>query len=134
MPTPTATNIQSEQRTKSAIHLGQSNLPLYSRTVTHSRQYNVLDWITYQIAKHNHKLPTPTCNDANHKPQHTSQWKRKSSLIVESAKLAGFDAQTILTVGKTFQLNPQFVEEMMGFPINHTAPNEWIVHQSTEND
>lgn len=62
-------------------------------------------------------LPTPTVNESKNNPSTPSQWKRASSLNVEAAKLAGY---TLETIGKNSQLNPQFVEEMMGFPIGWT--------------
>lgn len=61
-------------------------------------------------------LPTPTVNESKNNPSGASQWARNGSLNVEAAKLAGLNK----TTGKGFQLNPQFVEEMMGFPIGWT--------------
>ena len=132
IPTPTATNIQSHKRRQQVIQLAQSNLPIYSRTVKGSRQYTIMDWITYNVIKqHNITLPTPTCNDLKNdinQPQQTI-WNRHSNLVASMCKLAGYDKHTIMTVGDTFQLNPRFVEEMMGFPINHTAPLSWEIKQ-----
>jgi len=62
------------------------------------------------------QLPTPTVNEAKNNPSGASQWARHDSLNVEAAKLHGLNK----TTGKDFQLNPQFVEEMMGFPIGWT--------------
>jgi hypothetical protein len=64
-------------------------------------------------------LPTPTVNEAHNSPYTPSQWDRHGSLNVQAAKMAGLDKQTA-TTGKHFQLNPLFVEEMMGFPIKWT--------------
>jgi hypothetical protein len=61
-------------------------------------------------------LPTPTVNESKNNPSGASQWNRHDSLNVEAAKLHGLNKAT----GKDFQLNPQFVEEMMGFPIGWT--------------
>ena len=61
-------------------------------------------------------LPTPTVNEAKNNPSGASQWNRNGSLNVEAAKMEGLDK----TTGKDFQLNPPFVEEMMGFPIGWT--------------
>ena len=61
-------------------------------------------------------LPTPTVNEAKNNISGASQWVRHDSLNVEAAKLHGLNK----TTGKDFQLNPQFVEEMMGFPIGWT--------------
>ena len=88
LPTPTATG--SEHRTR----YSQGGRPLL-----------------YMIEKG--MLPTPTANEAKNNPSGASQWKRHDSLNVEAAKMQGLNK----TTGKTFQLNPQFVEEMMGFPM-----------------
>jgi len=76
-------------------------------------------------------LPTPTVNESKNNPSGASQWARHDSLNVEAAKLQGLNK----TTGKDFQLNPQFVEEMMGVPVgwtdlehsetqsSHNAPN-----------
>lgn len=64
-------------------------------------------------------LPTPTVNESKNNPSGESQWDRHDSLNVEAAKMNGLDK----TTGKDFQLNPQFVEEMMGFPIGWTDLN-----------
>ena len=59
-------------------------------------------------------LPTPLANTAKKTPSTPSAWKRNSSLNTEAAKIEGFTQETI---GKDSRLNPEFVEEMMGFPI-----------------
>ena len=64
-------------------------------------------------------LPTPTVNESKNNPSGASQWARNDSLNVEAAKLQGLNKNT----GKDFQLNPRFVEEMMGFPIGWTDLN-----------
>ena len=64
-------------------------------------------------------LPTPTVNESKNNPSGASQWDRNDSLNVEAAKMQGLNK----TTGKDFQLNPQFVEEMMGFPIGWTDLN-----------
>ena len=60
-------------------------------------------------------LPTPTVNEAKNNPSTPSQWTR-NSLNADAARLTGLDC----TTGKGFQLNPPFVEEMMGYPIGWT--------------
>jgi hypothetical protein len=69
-------------------------------------------------------LPTPTVNESRNNPSGASQWDRKDSLNVEAAKMYGLDK----TTGKDFQLNPLFVEEMMGFPIGWTE----LEHSETQ--
>ena len=58
-------------------------------------------------------LPTPSVNGCSNNPTNQSQWKRKSSLPVEAAKITGHTKETI---GKKTRLNPHFVQWMMGFP------------------
>lgn len=57
-------------------------------------------------------LPTPTVNDATNSTLPPSQVKRKSGL--PKMVMGSNEYRT----GTTFQLNPQFVAEMMGFPVD----------------
>jgi len=76
-----------------------------------------------RYSKGDHRiLPTPTVNGAQNSIYNISVWKRKSSLNAEAAKLMGLTME-IATTGTAFQLHPQFVEEMMGFPIGWTELN-----------
>lgn len=54
-------------------------------------------------------LPTPTCNDKNNNPETPSQAKRDN--IAGSLRRQGLTHS---------QLNPRFVAEMMGYPVNWT--------------
>ena len=80
-------------------------------------------------------LPTPTVNESKNNPSGASQWARHDSLNVEAAKLQGLNK----TTGSDFQLNPLFVEEMMGFPIGWTdlehseTQSSHSVHSGSEN-
>jgi hypothetical protein len=66
----------------------------------------------------NGMLPTPTTHDSKHSTTKSPSWDRR----IQQKHLA----ETVLnpyiqeTGGKTSQLNPQFVLEMMGFPPNWT--------------
>lgn len=60
-------------------------------------------------------LPTPTVNDATNSSLPPSQVKRKSGL----PKIAMQSDE--YRTGTTSQLNPQFVAEMMGFPVDWTV-------------
>lgn len=53
------------------------------------------------------RLPTPTANDGKNASSPDSQ-KERISLVAEAMKYK--------TDGQTSQLNPLFVQEMMGFP------------------
>ena len=72
--------------------------------------------VIYEQLQKQEMLPTPTVNESKNNPSGASQWDRHDSLNVEAAKLQGLNK----TTGKDFQLNPLFVEEMMGFPIGWT--------------
>jgi hypothetical protein len=60
-------------------------------------------------------LPTPLTNDWKGSAGPSENWKGDSDLTVQIHK------RTNQTPGKTSQLNPLFVEEMMGFPKNWTV-------------
>jgi hypothetical protein len=62
-------------------------------------------------------LPTPMAHVKNN-PHTPSAWNRKSEPCIEYAKAFGITKEE--AIGKRFLLNPQFVEEMMGFPIGWT--------------
>jgi len=72
-------------------------------------------------------LPTPTVNESKNNPSGASQWARNGSLNVEAAKIGGLTKEQA-TNGTHFQLNPPFVEEMMGFPIGWTE----LKHSETQ--
>lgn len=75
--------------------------------------------VIYEQLQSQGLLPTPTVNESKNNPSGASQWDRNGSLNVEAAKMNGLNK----TTGKDFQLNPPFVEEMMGFPIGWTDLN-----------
>lgn len=72
----------------------------------------------YSKGDHRRKmLPTPT-HHANNNPHTPSAWNRDSDPGVQYAKAFGITKEQ--AIGKGFQVNPPFVEEMMGFPIGWT--------------
>lgn len=62
-------------------------------------------------------LPTPT-HHANNNPHTPSAWNRNSDPGVQYAKAFGITKEQAIQEG--YQLNPLFVEELMGFPIGWT--------------
>jgi hypothetical protein len=60
-------------------------------------------------------LPTPQASDWKGSAGPSDNWKGDSDLAVQVHEICG------VTRGKTSQLNPLFVEEMMGFPKNWTT-------------
>jgi hypothetical protein len=71
----------------------------------------------------NKMLPTPNATDYRDKPTSKS-WKEQGAVnyTLGNPEIRGLlPTQSGQQDGKTSQLNPQFVEEMMGFPENWTA-------------
>jgi hypothetical protein len=58
-------------------------------------------------------LPTPTVNDMKNATLPPSQLERQDSIVKRILQTT--------QIGKTSQLNPLFVAEMMGFPPNWTV-------------
>lgn len=88
------TKIQKEKYLKRRHKEGKMAYPI---------SFNQLRQIAYEQL-----LPTPTCQDAKQKENSPSQQHKVSELAI---RVAG---------GSGFQLNPQFVIEMMGFPTDWT--------------
>lgn len=73
-----------------------------SRKMGASRPNGIMDYMMFHGI-----LPTPTANDGINSSLPESQARRKSGIVKIAIKL---------TDGQTSQLNPLFVQEMMGFP------------------
>ena len=66
-------------------------------------------------------LPTPNAQDWNSGTKPETYEARKQKHKMKGVALQMSLRQMAMTSGKTFQLNPLFVEEMMGFPKNWTT-------------
>ena len=104
LPTPTAANPDRTSQYK------QGGYPLMHRINTMIQ---------------NQKLPTPCKSDADKMGSNTlirlietGQRYVKGDKRRKAAKIMGYNQKTIQTTGKIFRLNPHFVTEMMGFPID----------------
>lgn len=104
LPTPLASEIAEIQNFRKTTMEGFKKGWLKDMSLTH-----------YLVAG---LLPTPTTNDKLNNPETKSQMNR--------ANLAGFLSRHV--TGQTGQLNPPFVEEMMGYPVNWTS----LLNRSTE--
>ena len=106
---PTPCTIQ-RGRPEIAIQMKEANLPLYTRRdkAGNARQFSIMDFAIYKGL-----VPTKTTRD--YKGARSKEALEKAGRN-ETNSLPDFFNQT----GKTSQLNPQFVEEMMGFPIGWT--------------
>ena len=122
LPTPTAQQRQSTQRRNLAIQRAENGIPLGKRLekngekVEGGRHFTILDTVIYHSIKQK-MLPTPT-HHANNNPHTPSAWNRNSDPGVQYAKAFGITKEQAISEG--LQLNPLFVEELMGFPIGWT--------------
>jgi hypothetical protein len=97
LPTPTAMDSTNATATMKSTQVKEGSM--HSVTLTRAMAMGM--------------LPTPTCNDATNLHLPPSQINRNDS-IVKRILLINPEA------GKTSQLSPQFVLEMMGFPTDWT--------------
>lgn len=70
---------------------------------------------TLALAARMGMLPTPTANDARNVSLPPSQAKRDGGMVKTAMRSDEYRA------GAGFRLNPRFVAEMMGFPVDWTA-------------
>lgn len=96
MPTPTALDCGSGRMNRS-LSKGASERP------------------TLALAARMGMLPTPTANDARNVSLPPSQAKRDGGMVKTAMQSDEYRA------GAGFRLNPRFVAEMMGFPVDWTA-------------
>lgn len=96
MPTPTALDCGSGRMNRS-LSKGASERP------------------TLALAARMGMLPTPTANDARNVSLPPSQAKRDGGMVKTAMRSDEY------RTGAGFRLNPRFVAEMMGFPVDWTA-------------
>jgi len=106
LPTPISSEIHHAERVKKLKESGAETMA--SRKLGASRPNGLMDFLDF-----NQMLPTPTTRDANG-IEHSPSQKNKSRLAPDIATMYE------QTHGKTSQLNPRFVLEMMGFPPDWT--------------
>ena len=108
LPTPTATEIHHWQRVERWKRQGRTSM---HETEDGEKNPNGLtDFLDFHGL-----LPTPTARDWKGAPT-LENFERKGK-NPRQGSLPDFFAQT----GRSFQLNPLFVAEMMGFPVNWTV-------------
>lgn len=108
LQTPMATDIYHPERVKNLKDAGAETMA--SRKNGSNRPNGLMDFMDFY-----EMLPTPTMRDYKGAPTIESIHKRGRNPITNN--LADRFAQT----GKSSQLNPLFVEEMMGFPLMWTT-------------
>lgn len=108
LPTPTATEIHHRQRVERWKRQGR--VSMHETEDGEKNPNGLTDFLDFHEL-----LPTPTARDWKGAPT-LENFKRKGK-NPHQGSLPDFFAQT----GRSFQLNPLFVAEMMGFPVNWTV-------------
>jgi len=114
LPTPMATDVYHQERVS---ELKKKNVSFHSRANGDSRPNGLMDYLDF-----NNLLPTPTAIDSSGATakMKSSQVKDGSMHSMTLSRLVLNGENTQKTTGQTFQLNPRYVAEMMGFPIDWT--------------
>ena len=111
LPTPMGTEIRHERRVKELKKAGGQTF--HSRKNGETRPNGLMDYMDFHGL-----LPTPTTRDykGSVSPQGMTRknGKNRDDMLSNIPVMVGEHCQQ--TGGKTSQLNPLFVEEMMGFP------------------
>ena len=108
LPTPMSTEVRHEQRVKELKESGKTSFR--SREKGESEANGLMDYMDFHGM-----LPTPAAQDGKNSTIPTSQTKRQQLPGVIGKNCPPSDGQD------SPQLNPLFVEEMMGFP------EDWLV-------
>lgn len=108
LPTPTATEIHHRQRVERWKR--QERVSMHETENGEKNPNGLTDFLDFHGL-----LPTPTARDWKGAPT-LENFKRKGK-NPHQGSLPDFFARA----GRSFQLNPLFVAEMMGFPVNWTV-------------
>jgi hypothetical protein len=122
LPTPTAVQMQSQEMRERAITLAQKGEPLFQRRIKDGkkvegkRNFTIEDALIYRTL-----LPTPKARTGGNEVHQPSSWRRLEKgmgdqLAAEVALSQGITKED--AIGSDFRLNPDYVTEMMGFPID----------------
>ena len=108
LPTPTATEIHHRQRVERWKSQGRTSM--HGAEDGEKNPNGLTDFLDFHGL-----LPTPTARDWKGAP--TLEHFARKGKNPQQGSLPDFFAQA----GRSFQLNPLFVAEMMGFPVNWTV-------------
>ena len=110
LPTPMATDIYHQKR---VTELKKKNVSFHSRANGETRPNGLMDYLDFQ-----NLLPTPRANKVTECNLNNEKLAKRNKGNLEEVI-----AKEILnkTDGQISQLNPLFVEEMMGYPLMWTA-------------
>ena len=115
LPTPISTDIRHKRRTMELKEAGAETMG--SRRNGESRPNGLTDWLDFHGM-----LPTPTARDyqpsCSPNAMTRKDGKPRTDMLSNLPAMTGNHSRQ--TGGVTFQLNPLFVAEMMGFP------REWL--------
>ena len=115
LPTPMATDIHHGNRVKKMKEDGKTSLR--QREKGEAGANGLMDYLDF----HN-MLPTPTTTDykGTYSPEtmRRKDGKLRTDMLKSLPTILGYQSQQ--TGGKTSQLNPQFLAEMMSFPPDWT--------------
>ena len=106
LPTPMATDVRHAQRVEELRKAGGNTF--HSRKNGETRPNGLTDWMDFHGL-----LPTPTASDKN-----TGTTKDRKDGI---SRMSDLKHNIAHQYGKNSQLNPLFVAEMMGFPVDWTV-------------
>lgn len=106
LPTPMATDIRHEKRVKELKAAGGNTF--HSRKNGETRPNGFMDWMDFHGL-----LPTPTASDKN-----TGTTKERKD---GASRMSDLKHNIAHQYGRNSQLNPRFVAEMMGFPVDWTV-------------
>lgn len=106
LPTPMATDIRHEKRAKELKAAGGNTF--HSRKNGETRPNGFMDWMDFHGL-----LPTPTASDKN-----TGTTKERKD---GASRMSDLKHNIAHQYGRNSQLNPRFVAEMMGFPVDWTV-------------
>jgi hypothetical protein len=106
LPTPTATDVRHARRVEELKDAGGNTF--HSRKNGETRPNGLTDWMDFHGL-----LPTPTASDKN-----TGTTKDRKD---GTSRMSDLKHNIAHQYGKNSQLNPLFVAEMMGFPVDWTV-------------
>lgn len=106
LPTPMATDIRHEKRVKELKAAGGNTF--HSRKNGATRPNGFMDWMDFHGL-----LPTPTASD-----KYTGTTKERKD---GASRMSNLKHNIAHQYGRNSQLNPRFVAEMMGFPVDWTV-------------
>lgn len=114
LPTPMACEIRHAKRVKELKEAGGDTF--HSRANGETRPNGLMDYMDFMDM-----LPTPRANKVNSANLNSPTLAQRNKGNLEESIAKAIQQKQPSKTGKTSQLNPLFVEEMMGFPLMYTT-------------